>query len=443
VRNGPGQFEVNGHSYRHWFDGLAMLRSFTFNDGTVSFANRYLRTAAYYDDNRSGTISYRGFAVDPCMTLFQRAMAIFNPPTLGANTVVNTRQAQDRFIAMTEAPLAVEFDPVTLETLGDHAYLEDARQMAASTATAHPHYDFQRETGYNYMLKFGPQMTYRVYAIHNEQHRLLARLPVSDPTYMHSFGMSANYVILSEYPLRMPYKNLLPLVTAQRPFIENFTWRPDDPARFYVIHKDTGEISAEITADPFFAFHHINAYEQGDELLLDITCYDDASVIDGLYLDQLRSGDYAVQTGEFRRYRLPITRHNAHASYEVITDESIELPRIHYRPYAGHDYSVAYGLGLYKGLRDFPNQLLKVHVRTGQTQTWYQEGCYPSEPVYVPAPGAEDAEADGLILSVVLDTARGHSFLLVLDAATFDDVARAEVPHHLPFDFHGQFYTSH
>lgn len=44
------------------------------------------------------------------------------------------------------------------------------------------------------------------------------------------------------------------------------------------------------------------------------------------------------------------------------------------------------------------------------------------------------------MLSVVLDAPRGTSFLLVLDAATFTEVARAELPHPVLFGYHGQFY---
>lgn len=65
---------------------------------------------------------------------------------------------------------------------------------------------------------------------------------------------------------------------------------------------------------------------------------------------------------------------------------------------------------------------------------------YPSEPVYVPAPGSS-AEDEGVILSVVLDGTRGTSFLLLLDAKTFIEQARAEVPQHIPFGFHGEFFN--
>jgi beta,beta-carotene 9',10'-dioxygenase len=72
------------------------------------------------------------------------------------------------------------------------------------------------------------------------------------------------------------------------------------------------------------------------------------------------------------------------------------------------------------------------------TTVWASDGCYPGEPVFVAEPGAE-AEDAGALLSVVLDGDSGSSFLLVLDAATLDELARAEVPRHIPFGFHGQF----
>ena len=89
---------------------------------------------------------------------------------------------------------------------------------------------------------------------------------------------------------------------------------------------------------------------------------------------------------------------------------------------------------------DFPNQLVKVDVRERSSKVWWQENCYPGEPVFVPAPHSA-AEDDGVVLSIVLNAAEGNSFLLVLDAASFTEVVRAEVPHHIPFGFHGQFFT--
>ena len=76
-------------------------------------------------------------------------------------------------------------------------------------------------------------------------------------------------------------------------------------------------------------------------------------------------------------------------------------------------------------------------ARAAQT-AWSAPGCHPGEPIFVREPEAEDEDA-GVVLSVVLDAAAGRSSLVVLDARSFEELARAEAPHHIPFGFHGQF----
>ncbi|HRF94039.1 MAG TPA: carotenoid oxygenase family protein, partial [Aggregatilineales bacterium] len=118
--------------------------------------------------------------------------------------------------------------------------------------------------------------------------------------------------------------------------IQNFVWDDTQDSRFFVVEIETGSLVAEIPADPFFAFHHINAYEADDNtLIVDISAYDDAKLIDQLYIDALLHSDYP-QVGQFRRYTLPLR--GGRATYEVLSDESIELPRINYRAHNGHDY---------------------------------------------------------------------------------------------------------
>ncbi|MBK5199237.1 MAG: carotenoid oxygenase family protein, partial [Methyloceanibacter sp.] len=89
---------------------------------------------------------------------------------------------------------------------------------------------------------------------------------------------------------------------------------------------------------------------------------------------------------------------------------------------------------------DFLDSIVKVDTKTGEVMSWYEEGVYPGEPVFVPAPSAQ-TEDDGVLLSVVLDIANDQSFLLVLDAATLQEKARAETPHAIPFHFHGNYFA--
>ena len=44
LRNGPAKFESGPDTLRHWFDGFAMLHRFTFQNGNVSYANKFLQS---------------------------------------------------------------------------------------------------------------------------------------------------------------------------------------------------------------------------------------------------------------------------------------------------------------------------------------------------------------------------------------------------------------
>jgi carotenoid cleavage dioxygenase-like enzyme len=88
-----------------------------------------------------------------------------------------------------------------------------------------------------------------------------------------------------------------------------------------------------------------------------------------------------------------------------------------------------------------PSHLAKVDTERGPgyADRWSAPDCYPGEPVFVPA-AREGQEDDGVVLSLVLDTDADCTFLLVLDAGSFRELARARLPHRLPFAFHGEFY---
>jgi carotenoid cleavage dioxygenase-like enzyme len=189
-----------------------------------------------------------------------------------------------------------------------------------------------------------------------------------------------------------------------------------------------------VDAEAFFTFHHVNAFEDGRELVVDLVGADDASVIDGLYLDQLRGEGRPASPSTLRRYRLPLD--GGSARREDICPLPMELPRIAYGTRNGRPYRWMYAVGA-RGPGVF-DSVLKVDVEDGSAVRWQEDGCYPGEPVFVPRPGA-DGEDEGVVLSVVLDSKAGRSFLLVLDAAGFAELGRAEAPHHIPFGFHGQF----
>ncbi len=70
IRTGPAKWEVGGRAMNHWFDGFAMLHRFSFAEGGVSYANRFLESRAYRAARDHGRIAYSEFATDPCRSLF-------------------------------------------------------------------------------------------------------------------------------------------------------------------------------------------------------------------------------------------------------------------------------------------------------------------------------------------------------------------------------------
>jgi carotenoid cleavage dioxygenase-like enzyme len=429
IRTGPARFEAGEHSFRHWFDGQAMLHRFGFGDGAVSYASRFLRTKAFAAAER-GEIRYSEFATDPCRTLFGRAMAMFSPK-LSDNCNVNLAQLGERFIAMTETPLPVEFDAETLQSAGV------AYEVPGLLTTAHPHLD--RETGgmLNYAAKLGPRSQYRFYLLEPdaEEPRVIAALRADQPAYMHSFGLSARYIVLAEFPFTV---NPLRLASTRRPYIENYRWRPERGTRITLIDRESGDPIGPFITDPFFAFHHVNAYDDPErgEVVIDMTVYPDPSLIEDLYLDRLRSGR-GVQPASLRRVRIRPAEQAI--EWETMLDDDLELARINYGRCNERPYRYVWGVGV--GESGWLERIVRGDLERQTTSAWSEAGCYPGEPVFVARPGAVD-EDEGVLLSVVLDSRSERSFLLALDAGDLSELARAEAPHHIPFGFHGQFATA-
>src|SRR5262245_2911648 len=431
LRTGPAKFEVGARTYNHWFDGLAMLHRFAFTGGGVSYANRLLKSNAFSAAEATGKIAFGEFATDPCRTLFGRVAAIFNPK-LTDNCCVNVADYARAAVAFTETSIPVRFSPETLETLGVFGY---DPSLTGQISTAHPHYDAKRECHYNYIADLGFRSVYRLIGIGDDgAQRQVAEIPVERPSYMHSFGMSEEHLILTEFPLVV---NPIDLRLSGKPFIRNYRWEPERGLRFHVVAKDTGRLLRSVTADAAFAFHHVNAFADGGDLMVDFIAYPDVSVIDQLYLARLRAGAAVAPAGKLARFRIPLGS-EAPVTRKVMAEAPIELPRINYDTHAGRRYRYLWGTGT-EVEGDFLDCIVKIDLDTGRVMTWHVAGLYPGEPVFVPAPNAQ-AENDGVLLSVVLDIGKDASFLLVLDAATLEELARAEAPHAIPFHFHGNYF---
>ncbi|TNN40279.1 Beta,beta-carotene 15,15'-dioxygenase [Liparis tanakae] len=76
VRNGPGLFSVGGSQYNHWFDGMALIHSFTFANGEVTYRSKFLKSETYKRNLKANRIVVSEFGTmiypDPCQNIFSR-----------------------------------------------------------------------------------------------------------------------------------------------------------------------------------------------------------------------------------------------------------------------------------------------------------------------------------------------------------------------------------
>lgn len=437
IRNGPALFGVGENQVWHWFDGLAMLHAFSFGEGSVTYTNKFLRTDAYHEVFDEGNIDYVGFATDPCRSIFKRLYTAFfaDPLKSMPNADVNVTKFCNAYAALTEVPLPVQFDPKSLDTLGVVNY-SDSLLKSNIWNSAHPHLDPETGESINYYVEYGFRSYYVIYRIPQDslERQVIARIPVRKPAYMHSFSISENYVILTEYPFTV--NPLAPLLSS-KPFIKNYKWHHEAFTKFTIIDRHTGKVISQPFGQAFFAFHHVNAFEKDNTIVLDIIAYDDPTIVTAL-----APYGYGIVNEDFpksKMVRFTIDLSKSRVSSAILSDLTFELPRIHPQ-HDGRHYRFAYAADLHEAIEASESRALyKIDVEKGKVWTWADRGCYPGEPVFIPDPTSSH-EDDGVVLAVVLHLAGKNSFLLVLDASSFSELARLEIPHQIPMGLHGMFY---
>lgn len=421
VRNGPALFNIGQTYVPHWFDGLAMLHAFRFVDGEVVYQNKFLRSSAYEKVMVEKSLDFPGFGQSGA-----KQEVAFIP-----NANINVANFADRCVALTEIPLPVIFDLETLDTIGRFHY-GDTLPKSHIWECAHPHYDSKTGDVINYHVQFFPQAKYVVYSMKKGSNvrETIAEIPVAKPAYMHSFGLTANYVILVEFPLFIDPQDLL----KGGSFSSHYKWDGAKHMRILVINRKTKELAGQYLAEPIFAWHHINSFEENGTLVLDMAGYSDART----FTSPEGNGDPEQnRMGRFIRYTVNLE------SKKVVKEQvgpAIEMPRIHYDAYNGKPYNFVYGYDDTHDLKDLKRRaLVKVDTKTKHSILWSVDGCIADEPVFVARPGAT-IEDDGVVLACVLDTNARKSFLLILDAKHFKEIARVEVPHHIPYGLHGEYF---
>ncbi|WP_246057969.1 carotenoid oxygenase family protein [Halonotius terrestris] len=432
IRNGPGLFEAGDRRVNHWFDGLAMLRRYAFDDGDLRYSNRFLRSDAYADAMAGQITGQFGTDTRGWRRVLDTVRNLGLPdPTDNAN--VHVARIDGEYVALTEAPRRIAFDPDTLETHGEFTFDDD---LPEHVTAAHLVDDPHAEELIGFTTQFGLTPQYHVYRVPagSRTRERITSIDARGPAYIHDCSVTDSHAILVESPL------VLSVLRVLNPFSEGamdmLQWKPSEPTRLLVVDRASGDLVADPTFEATFCFHHVNAYCDDGEIVLDLVEFPDSEIVDSLSLAALDGEGFPdVPAGRLMRYRIDPDANSVERGQ--LYPGGMELPRVP-RRCTGREYRYAYGQATD---REGANGLVKVDCETGQAQEWWEQGVYVEEPIPVQRPDGT-AEDDGVVLATALDVEAERTSLLVFDAATLTVEARVTLPHAEPFGFHGRFFQS-
>ncbi|KAM4614178.1 beta,beta-carotene 15,15'-dioxygenase [Discoglossus pictus] len=484
LRNGPGIHSVGDMTYNHWFDGLALLHSFTFKDGEVYYRSKFLRSDTYNCNMEAKRIVVSEFGTmaypDPCKNIFSKAFTYLSHvvPEFTDNCLINIIKFGEDYYASSETNFIRKIDPETLETREKVDYL---KYITVNLATSHPHYESDGST-LNMGTSIGDKgkTKYMIFKIPStvpdkdkeksplKHAEVLCSIPsrkLLSPSYYHSFGVTERYIIFVELPLKLEIVKLATAYFRGVNWASCISFHDDEKTWFHIIDKKTKKpISVKCYADALVTYHHVNAYEEGGHLVFDIIAYKDNSLYEMFYLANLRNNLSEEKTlGSVpgcKRFVVPLQCDKntevgtnlvklATTTATAVKDkdgdiycqpevlcEGIELPRINY-DYNTRKYRYIYASHV--EWRPIPTKIVKFDIVTKTMLSWEEDMSWPAEPLFVPHPDSKD-EDDGVILSAIVSTdPKKQPFLLVLDAKTFKELGRASISGDIHLDLHGIF----
>ncbi len=452
VRNGPNpKFAPIGH--HQWFDGDGMLHGVQINNGKASYLNRYVQTRALKMEVEAGRSLWKGPTEPPNFNLPHNNL--FGPFKNTANTALvwhsgfgpfkNTANTAlvwhgGKLLALWEGAEPYEIAVPDLETVGPYNY----QGKLASRFTAHPKVD--PETGemmfYGYAVTSQPYLQYSVVSPQGELTKTVT-IDIPAPVMMHDFAITENYTIFMYLPLTFSMERIMRGESAylfESDIPSRFGILPrhgdnSDPSRFGILprHGDNSDIRW-FEALSGYIFHTVNAYEQGEEIIL-IACR-----MNGTTCLDIPTKFNHTQDDRPRLYRLRFNLRTGAVREEALDDVASDFPSLNPQR-LGRQSRYAYTAKMANGHRPaFSFDGLVKYDFTNNSSQVYElgSGRYGGEAVFVPHPDSQ-AEDDGWLITFVYDSKTQASELLVLNAQdlTAEAIARVLIPQRVPYGFHG------
>ncbi|WP_414752118.1 carotenoid oxygenase family protein [Anabaena sp. CCY 9910] len=416
----------------HWFDGDGMIHGVNITNGKASYRNRYVRTEGWKIEEKEGQAIWPGLLNLPRFD---------EPHGIMMKNVANTALVwhHGRLLALWEGGEPYEISLPNLDTVGSYTFNE----QLTFPFCAHPKVD--AKTGE--MMFFGYQpltKPYVQYGIVSPEGKIVKTIPIDipSPISMHDFAITEKYTIFLDMPLALKPMRVM---QGKVPLV----FERNKPSRFGIIPRHGGEIRW-FTVPSCMVYHVVNAYEEGNEVILvayrmdwtQLFIPDRENPLDFVNTDT-SSEKLAPEMTKLYRWRFNLS--TGQVKEEILDkDEICEFPRINDRLIGRKMRYVYSGIGAMYMERPLFDGVKKYDLETGTAQSvYFGRGRFGGECVFAPRPGGT-TEDDGWVLTYIYDAVNKRSEFIVLDAQniTAEPVARVILPQRVPFGFHCEWVSS-
>jgi len=404
LRNGPNPAGAVDEKTYHWFLGHGMVHGIRLDAGKATwYRNRWVRTK------------------DVCDVLGGTPPPSDWPaghPSFSANTSVIGHAG--RTFAIVEGGSA----PVELGYELDTVRVSSFEGTLPHAFSAHPKRD--PKSGELHVMAYywawGNQVQYLVVGTDGRVRKQID-IPLPGGPMLHDLAITEKYVLIFDLPC------VFNLDSAMKGVRFPYFWDHAYEARIGFLPREGVASDVRwVSIDPCYIFHPMNAYDDGDEVVLD-------AVRHPKMFDRERRGP-SEGDPVLTRWRLNVATGAVRET--TIDDRPQEFPRIR-EDLMGLPYRYGYAAGIGGGFAQ--DTLVKTDHHTGRVVARSDQPRFGyGEPVFVARAGGA-AEDDGWVLALRHDTVSDTSDLAIFDAAALDadPVAVVHLPVRVPNGFHGNW----
>ena len=442
-------------------DAYAKLSKWTFDNNTLTnsarFSTKFVMSNSYNKSLAAGDIvPYMMLAAtDPPFEPWQAMESIvYGADNMNANVFNYGGQGgnSDGYVITSDFWNSYGIDPRTLDVRkpikppvpGAPTY---DKMIVLGSAHSLPEYGTKNHITFVSLASAIPGLKskYVFYrATSDEDREQIAEIEVDKISYIHSFALTKNYMILVCSPLFIDPMRIFRTLSPE----DAMAWEPNTGAQFHTVNLKTGFVDSFVSEN-FFFLHHINSFEsEVGELVIDLVTYRNGDAMDIMDLKNLQNATTRsiFKPPLIKRYTLNMaSRTIGISTFDDLTPNvpyasKMDFPTINEK-YRFENYCYVYGVVYGVNGSDFLDMaLVKKDLCTGKMdKAWYKEGSYFNEAFFVPRPGAIE-EDDGVLLVDVLDTKTKESALVIFDAKTLKISTSALLPTNNPFGTHGRFF---